>query len=183
MTERHATLMVANTRDLTAIGLLVARILCGGIFLVAALPKIQSPGHFADAVRAFHLLPPSLVMPFAFVVPWLELLVAVYLLAGFMTRVGAIGAIVLLGAFVAALLDALMTGNTAHACGCFGSGVDANPILTFLAGGNTITAWDVIRDVILMGLSGLIFWFGPGAISVEELMARRHDEAWEDRAS
>jgi uncharacterized membrane protein YphA (DoxX/SURF4 family) len=133
---------------------------------------------FADAVRAFHLLPPSLVLPFAFLLPWLELLVAVYLILGFMSRLGALGAIVLLGMFLVGLLDSLLTGNTAHACGCFGSGHE-NAVLSFLAGGNTVTLWDVIRDVILALLAAAVLWWGPGRFSLEGLVARRREEAME----
>jgi uncharacterized membrane protein YphA (DoxX/SURF4 family) len=164
---------LANLADLESIRLLTARLLVGGIFLLAGWAKVQSPGAFADAVRAFHILPPSLVLPFAFVVPWLELLVALYLIAGFMSRLAAVGSIILLAGFVFALGNALATGNTAHACGCFGSGADANPLLAFLAGGNTVTWWDVIRDIILVGLSLLVAVRGAGLLSLDALLAGR----------
>ena len=72
---------------------ITARVLVGGIFLLAGITKVGSPGAFADAVRAYHLLPGTLVLPFAYILPWLELLVAVYLLIGFMTRLAAAGRI------------------------------------------------------------------------------------------
>lgn len=183
LTETDAADEGSAVRDSRTLVLLAARLLVGGIFLVASVPKIQSPGAFADAVRAFHLLPPDLVLPFAFVLPWLELLVAIYLITGFLTRLGALGSIVLLGTFIVALLDALLTGNTAHACGCFGSAGDANAVLSLLAGGNTVTAWDVIRDVILLLLSGLILWWGPGRISAEAILARRREDRTSEPAA
>jgi putative oxidoreductase len=180
VSERDSVLNAGNAHTFI---LLAARLVVGGIFLLASVPKIQSPGAFADAVRAFHLLPPSLVLPFSFVVPWLELLVGLYLVVGFMSRLGGLGSIVLLGTFVVALLDALLTGNTAHACGCFGSAGNGNVLLSFLAGGNTVTWWDVVRDVILALLSALVVWWGPGAISVEGFLTRRRAGSMEESAA
>ncbi|MBV9281191.1 MAG: DoxX family membrane protein [Chloroflexi bacterium] len=168
-----------NRRHLESALLLGARVLVGGIFLIAGVAKVGSPGAFAEAIRAFHILPGDLVMPFARIVPWLELLVAAYLLAGFLTRVGALGSCLLLGSFVYALADSLATGNTNHACGCFGSGAGATPILAFLAGGDTVTWWDVIRDLILIALSLLVLVRGAGALSLDGWLARRRDLAEE----
>lgn len=152
--------------------LLVARLVVGAIFLIAGLDKVAAPGAFADAVRAFHLLPSSLVLPFAFVVPWLELLVAAYLLAGFMCRFAAGAAIVLLGMFVVALSVSIVTGNTAHPCGCFGA--KSNPVVAWLSGGNTVTWWDLLRDLILTALSLLLLTRGAGSISTDRLLRHRN---------
>lgn len=153
-----------------------SRLILGATFLIAGIDKAQAPGAFAEAVRAFHLLPPSLVLPFAYILPWLEILVAAYLLAGFMSRLAASGAIVLLGGFVFALGTSLARGDIHHACGCFGSEGSANPILVLLSGGSTITWWDLIRDLLLIGLAALILVLGSGPLSLDALLARRRDE-------
>lgn len=155
---------------------LLARILVGGIFLLAGITKVGSPGLFADAIRAYHLLPGSLVLPFALILPWIELLAAAYLLLGFLTRIGAALCALMLVMFIYALLDSLVTGNINHTCGCFGEN-GANPIITLLEGGNTIGWWDPIRDAILLLLCGWLFYAGPGPFSVEWWLAsRREDE-------
>ena len=151
--------------------------MAGGVFLTAGLDKVQSAGAFADAVRAFHLLPPGLVLPFAFIIPWLELLVAGYLLVGFLSRLAASGAILLLLGFVVALGSSLLSGDTNHACGCFGGGADANPVLVFLSGGPTITWWDLTRDILLIALAILVLVRGAGPFSVDALVARRRVES------
>lgn len=140
------------------------------------MDKIQAPGAFVDAVRAFHLLPAVLVEPFALVVPWLELLVGLYVVSGFLSRVAAAGSIALLSMFVAALGTALATGDTAHACGCFGQGAQANPILALLDGGDTITWWDLIRDLALIALSTMIVVYGPGRVSIDGIVRGRRLE-------
>jgi uncharacterized membrane protein YphA (DoxX/SURF4 family) len=155
--------------------LLASRIVVGSIFLLAGLDKIAGVGAFADAVRSYHLLPASLVLPYALAVPPIEILIGAYLLAGFQVRLAALGSILLLGMFIVALGRALIVGDTDHACGCFGEGSAANPILAFLTGGNTITPWDVIRDLILVALSGLIFAGGAGALSAARLFGWGHD--------
>jgi len=61
--------------------------------------------------------------------------------------------------------------------GCFGPGAAANPVVAFLAGGSTITWWDVMRDLLLLGLSVLVIVHGPGAVSADALLARRRERA------
>ena len=149
--------------------LLGIRIVVAGIFLLAGLEKIVSVGAFADAVRSYHLLPGSLVLPYALAIPPLEILIGIYLLLGFQARLAAIGSIVLLGMFMVALVRALILGDTNHACGCFGAGSTANPILTFLTGGTSITIWDVGRDVLLVLLSGITVVYGAGPVAAGNL--------------
>ncbi|HLJ66261.1 MAG TPA: MauE/DoxX family redox-associated membrane protein [Chloroflexota bacterium] len=155
--------------------LLGARLVLAGIFLIAGVDKVQAPGAFADAVRTYHLLPPGLVLPFAFLVPWLEIAVAAYLLLGYMTRLAAAGAFLMLGMFIVALGKSLATGDTNHACGCFGSSGGANPILAFLSGGETITWWDLIRDIMLAALAAALVVYGAGALSLDGYLRGRRE--------
>jgi len=161
----------SNTRAAT---LLIARIALAGIFIVAGLAKVQDATSFTETVRAFHLLPASLVVPFARALPWLEIVAGAYLLAGFFSRLAAAITGAMLVLFIIALGDALLTGDTAHSCGCFG-GLGSNPVVGFLAGGNSIGWWDLIRDLILLGLAALIIRFGPGAWSADGLISGRSE--------
>jgi uncharacterized membrane protein YphA (DoxX/SURF4 family) len=154
--------------------LLLARLVVGVIFLVAGVTKVTAPGQFAEAVRAYHLMPVSLSYPFALALPWLEILAALYLLVGFMTRIASAACLLMLAMFEFALMQSLVTGHTHHSCGCFGSGA-VNPVLAFLEGGNVITSWDVIRDLILVALAALIFFFGAGPFSIENRMQPEED--------
>src|SRR4051794_23650029 len=61
---------------------LVARLVLGTVFGLAALAKITAPGLFRQDVAAYHLLPPAVVGPFALALPWIEALLALYLLVG-----------------------------------------------------------------------------------------------------
>lgn len=170
--------LMRTNRSAGSLVLLGMRIVLGAIFLLAGLTKVQSPGSFAEAIRVYHLLPSGLVAPFALVLPWLEILVAAYLLVGFLSRLAALGSAAMLAMFVIALTDALLTGNTAHACGCFGGGLGANPVLSLIAGGSSIGWWDVFRDLILLGLSLLLVARGAGAYSLDAFLARHKDQAY-----
>jgi putative oxidoreductase len=161
-------------RSALPVGLLTARLLVSAVFLIAGLAKVGAPGAFADTVREFHLIPASLVLPFAFIVPWLEILFGAYLVVGFMSRVGAAGIIVLLVCFEVALLGALLSGDIHHACGCFGS-AGSGPIISFLAGGDTVTWWDVIRDLLLGAMAASVLAFGPGPWSLESALSPGHE--------
>jgi uncharacterized membrane protein YphA (DoxX/SURF4 family) len=153
--------------------LLAARLVLAAIFLIAGISKVQSTHEFAQAVEAFDLLPLQLAVPFALILPWVEIIAALYLLVGFLGRIAAVVTAGMLLMFIVALLDALLTGNTAHPCGCFGPG--ANPIITALSGGDTVGWWDVIRDVILLAMALAVAWLGSGALSVDEWLASRRE--------
>lgn len=157
--------------DWTPWALLAGRLLLAAVFLLAGISKVQAPSEFAQTVRAFHLMSDPLAAPFALILPWVEILAAVYLVVGFLGRLAAAGMAAMLLMFIAALLDALVTGNTAHPCGCFGS--TSNPVITALAGGDSVGWWDVIRDVILLAVALGVTWLGSGALSVDGWVANR----------
>lgn len=115
-------------------------------------------------------MPDPLAAPFALILPWVEILAAVYLILGFLARLTAAATAAMLLMFTVALLDALITGKTGHPCGCFGT--TSNPVVTALAGGDTVAWWDVIRDVVLLAIALALAWLGPGAVSVDEWVAR-----------
>lgn len=159
---------------LLSAGLVAARVIVGGIFVLAGVGKVGNPGEFADSVRAFHILPPDLVLAYALIVPWLEILAGVYLIVGFMSKLAAALVIFLLLNFIVAIADALVTGNTAHPCGCFGS--NPNVVVAWLSGGNTVTTWDLIRDILLVLLAAAILLRGTGAFGIDSLLARRRGQ-------
>lgn len=153
---------------------LLARLLLGVIFALSAVSKITAPGAFRADVAAYHLLPPGLVGPFATALPWIEALVALYLLVGLFLRATAVATAVLLVMFSGALVIALAQGNTAHNCGCFqaaGAG-GSFPLIAWLAGGSTITPFDVVRDLVLILLAAAIYWGDRFTLSLDGVLFR-----------
>jgi protein-disulfide isomerase len=100
---------------------LISRLVGAVVFGWAALSKIGDPAATARAVRAFTLLPESLVGPVAHGLPAVELVLAVLLLAGLATRIVGAVATAALAVFIAAIASAALRGLRID-CGCFGGG-------------------------------------------------------------
>ncbi len=160
----------AWTRARTPLTLL-ARLLLGLVFALSAMTKITAPGAFHDSVAAYHLLPHGVITPFATALPWIEALVAIYLLVGFFLRPTAIVTVALLVLFTGAIAISLARGNTGHGCGCFGdSGIGSLAPVQWLAGGATITPFDVVRDLVFLALAAIVYGGDRQTLSVEGLL-------------
>lgn len=88
------------------------------VFLTASLEKIAHPAEFAKAVSNYRILPAVAVNFFSLVLPWVELLCGLLLLAGQWTRSAALLAALLFFLFFLAVSAALVRGLDIH-CGCF----------------------------------------------------------------
>jgi uncharacterized membrane protein YphA (DoxX/SURF4 family) len=99
----------------------VVRVALAAVFAAASLSKIGNVQATVRAVRAYQILPESLVHPVAYALPYLELAVAVLLLVGLGTRIVAILAGVMILLFIAAVASAGARGLKID-CGCFGGG-------------------------------------------------------------
>lgn len=101
-----------------------ARVILGMVFVIAGMEKIAMPEAFAVSVEAYRMMPLALVNVFALIVPWVEVLSGIFLLAGSMTRASAALASAMLVMFLAAILAA-MARDLEIECGCFGDINDA----------------------------------------------------------
>jgi uncharacterized membrane protein YphA (DoxX/SURF4 family) len=129
----------------------VVRALLGVVFLVAGALKLPDPAAAERAVRAYQLLPESLVGPVAFGLPVVEIAVGLALLVGVAVRAAALGAALMLVVYLVGIVSAWARGLQID-CGCFSSGgaVEA---------GQTAYPWDVARDLALLVLAlGLARW-------------------------
>jgi putative oxidoreductase len=113
---------VANVRKLLSNKYLLffARCVLGLVFVFASIEKIASPEAFAISVEAYRILPLSIINLFALLVPWLELLCGLFLIAGYHVRGSSLVATLLLAGFTLAILSAMARGLTID-CGCFGA--------------------------------------------------------------
>jgi uncharacterized membrane protein YphA (DoxX/SURF4 family) len=127
-----------------------ARLLLGGVFLVAGALKLPDPAAAVRAVRAYELLPEPLVAPVAFGLPVLEIAVGLALVAGVFTRTAAIAAAVLLVVFIAGVASAWARGLQID-CGCFGDG-------GAVAAGETAYPEEIARDVALLLVALALAW-------------------------
>jgi len=125
----------------------------GTVFIVASIDKITAPDAFAASVVAYQLLPYSLVNLFALIVPWIELICGVYLVAGVHVRASSSILSILIGIFIVAIISALLRELKID-CGCFGK-EHATPV-----------RWmKVLEDVGLLVLGALSYFFADVSVA------------------
>jgi uncharacterized membrane protein YphA (DoxX/SURF4 family) len=125
---------------------LIARLVVGGVWVVAGVLKLPDPAENVRAVRAYRLLPEPVVPLVGHTLPLLEVLVGICLLVGLLTRMSAVLSAVMLMAFVVGISSAWARGLQIE-CGCFGGG--AGPT----ANATAKYPWEIARDVGLLLLS------------------------------
>jgi len=94
------------------------RIIVGGLFIFAALPKISNPAAFAETVSNYQILPTALVNPAAIFLPWLELLTGGLIIMGIWLEGALIIYNLLMVTFISVLAYNTARGLNIH-CGCF----------------------------------------------------------------
>ena len=118
--------------------LLLLRLLIGGVFIYASIDKIAHPGQFAHAIENYRILPWFLINIFAIILPWIELVSGVLLIAGVWLNGSAITISALLLIFIIAITAGLLRGLDIS-CGCFNT-----------TGGQKIGLSLIIKDVVLL---------------------------------
>jgi uncharacterized membrane protein YphA (DoxX/SURF4 family) len=145
-----------------------ARLVLGGVLVVAGWLKISSPDDAVRAVQAYQILPQSLTHAVGYGLPLLEILVGVLLVLGLGTRWAAVVGGALMVVFIIGIASVWVRGLSID-CGCFGGGGT-----TSAAGRNGRYATEIVRDLLLLGLATWIVlrplsrwsldsWFAPTA--------------------
>jgi uncharacterized membrane protein YphA (DoxX/SURF4 family) len=127
-----------------------ARLVLGGVFLVAGVLKAIDPQSSVAAVRAYQLLPSSFATLVGWGLPFVEIAIGLLLLAGIATRAVAGAAAILLLIFMAAVVSAAVRGLSID-CGCFGGGGEVAP-------GQTAYGRELVRDTGLLLLALWLVW-------------------------
>jgi uncharacterized membrane protein YphA (DoxX/SURF4 family) len=130
---------------------LLARLIVGGIDLVAGLSKFSDPAGNVRSVRAYRILPESVVPTVGHALPTVEIVVGALLILGLFTRAMAVVSTLFFLAFIIGISSAWARGLEIN-CGCFGNnGVPADPQRQY--------AVDIARDVGLLLCSlWLVIW-------------------------
>ncbi|MFZ0364926.1 MAG: MauE/DoxX family redox-associated membrane protein [Candidatus Cybelea sp.] len=133
----------------------VVRVLLGGLLLAAGGLKVGHSAELAASIAGFRLLPAAIVGPLAVALPYIELLLGAYLVAGLFTRaVAALCALqfVLYGGAIASAVVRHIPAN----CGCFGPNDSA------------VADWPhVAFDLTLAAGSLFVAYNAPGALAVD----------------
>jgi uncharacterized membrane protein YphA (DoxX/SURF4 family) len=101
----------------------VARLVLGGVFVVAGALKIGDLAASGRAVVAYRLLPYSLATTLGAALPFLEIALGLLLIAGLATRLAALVSVLLLVIYLIGIASVWVRGIRID-CGCFGSGGD-----------------------------------------------------------
>ena len=124
---------------------LLARLVTGGVWIVAGALKLPDPAESVRAVRAYDLLPEGIVPTVGHLLPLIEIAVGICLVVGLLTRaMGALSALLFL-AFIMGIASAWARGLQID-CGCFGGGGVEE-------GASSKYPMEIARDVGLLLLS------------------------------
>jgi len=154
-------------RDGAGVG---CRLVLAGVWLYAGGSKLTDLDGSVRAVKAYDLLPPALAEWVGAALPFVEVGLGLLLLVGLATRVAAAGSVLLIAAFVVGIASAWARGLEID-CGCFGSGGElaAGESPTYLA--------DLLRDLALLAMAGLLWWRPVTRWSADRWLAGERPDA------
>jgi uncharacterized membrane protein YphA (DoxX/SURF4 family) len=139
-----------------AVLVLIARALLGGLFLVAGVFKAHDGiAATASSIAAYRLLPAVVVAPLGLILPYFEIGLGGYLIAGLFTRTAGWIAALQLVVFAIAV-GSLVVRHIPASCGCFGSADTMPPSWGHVAA-------DIALALVALGIAR----FGPGALAVD----------------
>ena len=141
---------------------LVARLVTGGVWLVAGALKLPDPAASVRAVRAYDLLPEAVVRTVGHLLPVVEVIVGLLLVAGLLTRPAAVVSSVLFVAFIVGIAAAWSRGLSID-CGCFGGG-------GFDMDAREKYPWEIARDVGLLAASAWLVVRPASRFSLDSLL-------------
>lgn len=117
----------------------LARLVVAGVFVAAAVPKIEDPDLFSIDISYYEAFPYWGWNFIAVVVPAMELVGAAAIVSGWKRQAGAVMLALLNAGFLALILSVIVRGIDVN-CGCFGHGGEQQ----------AIGWWEFWRDVALM---------------------------------
>ena len=139
----------------------VFRLILGGIFIFTGFAKINHISALISEIREYQILPVMLTSAFGHVLPYLEILVGVLLVAGVVLRLSAGIAGLLLISFAVAKIVAMIRGLNINVCHCFGPAV---PLLS---------TQSLAIDIVMLLLAIQLVLFRKELFSIPGWMRRR----------
>ncbi len=146
---------------------LLARLVTGGVWIVAGALKLPHPDESVRAVRAYELLPESIVPAVGYLLPVVEVVVGLCLVLGLLTRSMAVVSALLFVAFIIGIASAWARGLSID-CGCFGGGGQIPDAAEKYPG-------EIARDVSLLALSVWLVVRPRTRLALDSLLFRSSD--------
>ena len=129
---------------------LIFRIILGVVFIYASYSKILDPISFSDNIHNYHITPTAIENLAALIIPWMELIVGVFLIIGVFLEGTISITIGMLIFFIFILSQAVFRGIDVH-CGCFKTEADV---------GVTDLRFELIKhiveDFVLLGMAYIV---------------------------
>ena len=139
---------------------LLARLILGGVLIVAGALKVGNLQKSAMSVRAYEMLPIWLANFFGYALPWVEIGIGALLVLGVAVRMmGALGALIMLG-FIIAIAQAWARGLSID-CGCFGGGGAIDPE-------DTKYLSSILRDIGFLALGVFLYFCPKGRFALDK---------------
>lgn len=126
--------------------ILIFRVFIGLSFILSGLTKMLELNDFITVVYKFNVLPQDLVIPFASILPPLELVFGITLFIGYLTRFSSFMIMCMLLSMLVAIFPQLLGGPEIGDCGCFSGLLDSSVDINLF-----------VRDVILFAIVYCIF--------------------------
>lgn len=143
---------------------LVARLVVGGVWVVAGAIKLPHPADSVRAVRAYDLLPEAVVPAVGHLLPVLEVVIGLCLVVGVMVRGASVISALLFVAFIIGISSAWARGLSID-CGCFGGGGEIPDAAAKYPG-------EIARDVGLLALSLWLVVRPASRLALENVLFR-----------
>jgi uncharacterized membrane protein YphA (DoxX/SURF4 family) len=140
-----------------------ARLFLAGVWIWAGVPKLLDSEDTVRSVRAFQLLPESLVRPFGYGLPLVELSLALLLLLGLATRIMAVLTAGMMVMFLFGIAHAWASGLSIN-CGCFGNtgATVVDPVPGYIR--------DLLRDTGFLLLAAFLVRWPQNRFSVDGML-------------
>ena len=142
---------------------LLFRLILGGVLFVAGAVKVSDPYGSATSVRAYQMLPVDLANLLGFTLPFIEIVIGAFLIAGVLVRVMASVGAILMVAFIIAIGQAWARGISLD-CGCFGKGglldTEELPTLSYTL--------EILRDIALAAIGIYLYRFPRGKLGLDK---------------
>jgi uncharacterized membrane protein YphA (DoxX/SURF4 family) len=138
----------------------LVRIALGLTLLAAGVSKARDRTNFLETLEGFDIVPGLLRSPASWLIPTVEIAVGSLLVVGVAHKLTAAVSLIMIAVFSVGLLIQMARGRLAD-CGCFGS------VFTHTTG--TIA---LLRNAVLVGGACLVYFSGPGALSLTSFWVR-----------
>lgn len=150
---------------------LIARLILGGVLLIAGYLKVGATDKSQMAVRAYELLPISIANLLGLVLPFFEVAIGLLLILGAATRIAAVLGGFTMFIFIIAISQAWARGLNID-CGCFGGGGAVAP-------GQTKYLQEILRDTGLVALALFLIRYPVTKFSVDKNQSHSSAEEME----